>query len=53
LNGYIVDVEATPTNSALEVKRTQTMVSRVEEKLGTTPKRLLADTAYGTGPMLD
>jgi len=52
-HNVIVDVEATPTNRALEVKSTQTMLDRVEEKLGITPKRLLADTAYGTGPMLD
>jgi transposase len=49
----IVDVEATPTNRSLEVKSTQKMIDRVEDKLGITPKRLLADTAYGTGPMLD
>ena len=52
-HNVIVDVEATPTNRVLEVKSTQTMIDRVEEKLGITPKRLLADTAYGTGPMLD
>ena len=52
-HNVIVDVEATPTNRALEVKSTQKMIDRVEDKLGITPKRLLADTAYGTGPMLD
>ncbi len=52
-HNVIVDVEATPTNRTLEVKSTQKMIDRVEDKLGITPKRLLADTAYGTGPMLD
>jgi IS5 family transposase len=52
-HNVIVDVEATPTNRSLEVKSAQKMIDRVEDKLGITPKRLLADTAYGTGPMLD
>jgi hypothetical protein len=52
-HNVIVDVEATPTNRSLEVESTQKMIDRVEDKLGITSKRLLADTAYGTGPMLD
>lgn len=48
-NNIIVDVEATPTNSVLEVESTQKMIERVEQKLLLTPKRLLADVAYGVG----
>jgi hypothetical protein len=31
----------------------QTMVDRVKEKFDLHPERLIADTAYGTGPMLE
>lgn len=52
-NNIIVDVEATPSNNTLEVNSTRLMIERVEEKLSIKPKRLLADTAYGTGSMLE
>jgi len=52
-NNIIVDVEATPSNNILEVDSTRLMIERVEQKLSIKPKRLMADTAYGTGPMLD
>ena len=52
-NNIIVDVEATPSNNHLEVNSTKLMIQRVEEKYAIKPKRLMADTAYGTGPMLD
>ena len=52
-NNIIVDVEATPANRILEVESTRTMIDRVEQKHSVRPKRLLADMAYGVGPMLD
>jgi transposase len=50
--GIIVDVEATPANRTQEVDSTKTMVDRVEERFHLKPRRLVGDTAYGTGPML-
>jgi transposase len=50
--GVILDVEATPANRMMEVESTKTMVERVEERFDLKPKRLIADTAYGTAPML-
>jgi IS5 family transposase len=50
--GIIVDVEATPAHRTLEVESTKTMIDRVEERFGMKPRRLVGDTAYGTGPML-
>jgi len=51
--GIIVDVEATPANRTPEVESTKTMMERVEERFEIKPKRLVGDTAYGTGPMLE
>lgn len=51
-NGIILDVEATPANRAAEVESTKLMVDRVEERFDLNPERLIADTAYGTAPML-
>jgi hypothetical protein len=50
--GVIVDVEATAANRTEETEATQKMIDRVEDRLGIKPSRLIADTAYGTGPML-
>jgi len=50
--GIIVDVEATPAHRTPEVDSTKTMIDRVEEHFGLKPRRLVGDTAYGTGPML-
>ncbi|CAN7317827.1 transposase [Trinickia sp. LjRoot230] len=50
--GIIVDVEATPANLMQEVESTKTMVDRVEQRFNLKPKRLVGDTAYGTGAML-
>jgi transposase len=50
--GIIVDVEATPANRTQEVESTKAMVNRVEERFGMKPRRLVGDTAYGTGAML-
>lgn len=51
-HGVILDVEATPAHRTMEVESTKTMVERVEERFGLKPERLIADTAYGTAPML-
>jgi transposase len=48
----IVDVEATPARTYDEVAATKTMITRTEERLGLKAKRLIADTAYGTGKFL-
>ena len=50
--GIIVDVEATPAHRTQEVESTKTMVSRVEQRFGMKPDRLVGDTAYGTASML-
>jgi transposase len=50
--GIIVDVEATPAHRTQEVDSTKTMLDRVEERFRLKPRRLVGDTAYGTGPML-
>jgi transposase len=51
-NAIIVDVEATPARTYDEVAATKTMLTRTEERLGLKAKRLVADTAYGTGKFL-
>jgi len=51
-NAVIVDVEATPARTYDEVAATKTMIARTEERLGLKTKRLVADTAYGTGKFL-
>jgi hypothetical protein len=52
-NAVIVDVEATPARTYDEVAATKTMIERTDKRLGLKPKRLAADTAYGTGKFLD
>ena len=51
-NAVIVDVEATPARTYDEVRATKTMLNRTKRRLGLKPKRLAADTAYGTGQFL-
>lgn len=51
-HGIILDVEATPAHRVAEVESTRTMVDRVEEIFDLKPERIIADTAYGTAPML-
>lgn len=51
-HAIIVDVEPTPARTYDEVRATQTMISRTRHRFGLKPKRLAADTAYGTGPFL-
>ena len=51
-NAVIVDVEATPARTYDEVEATKTMIDRTERRFDLKPKRLAADTAYGTGRFL-
>jgi transposase len=51
-NAVIVDVEATPARTYDEVAATRIMVDRTQERFDLKPKRLAADTAYGTGKFL-
>jgi len=48
----IVDVEATRSIRQAEVGSTKTMLNRVKDRFGLHPECLIADTAYGSGPML-
>jgi transposase len=51
-NAVIVDVEPTPARTYDEVEATKTMLNRTEQRFELKPKRLAADTAYGTGRFL-
>lgn len=51
-HAIIVDVEATPAHNYDEVAATKTMILRTQQRLRLKPRRLAADTAYGTGRML-
>jgi len=51
-HGVILDVEATRSIRQAEVGSTKTMLKRVKAKFDLHPERIIADTAYGTGPML-
>ena len=51
-NAVIVDVEATPARTYHEVEATKTMLDRTKRRFDLKPKRLAADTAYGTGRFL-
>lgn len=52
-NGVILDVEATRSIRQVEVGSVRTMIDRMRETFGFMPERLIADTAHGTGDMLD
>jgi transposase len=51
-HAIIVDVEPTPARTFDEVRSTATMLERTKARFGLKPKRLAADTAYGTGKFL-
>ncbi len=51
-HGVIVDAEATRSIRQAEVGSTKTMLARVKARFDLHPERLIADTAYGTAPML-
>lgn len=50
--GIILDVEASRAIRQAEVGAAKTMIERTEERFDIKPKRLAADTAYGSGPNL-
>src|ERR1700688_2195129 len=51
-NAVIVDVEPTPARTYDEGEATKKMLDRTERRFDLKPKRLAADTAYGTGRFL-
>ena len=51
-HGVIVDVEGTRSIRQAEVGSTKTMLDRVKDRFDLDPDWLIADTAYGSGPML-
>ena len=51
-HAIIVDVEPTPARTYDEVESTKAMLDRTERCFRLKPKRLAADTAYGTGRFL-
>ena len=48
----IVDVEATAPIRQAEVGCVRDMIMRTRDRFGLYPEKLVADTAYGSGPML-
>ena len=51
-HAVIIDVEPTPARTYDEVESTKVMLDRTERRFSLKPKRLVADTAYGTGRFL-
>jgi transposase len=51
-HAIIVDVEATRAVRQAETGAARTMLDRTMDRFGLWPERLIADTAYGTAPML-
>jgi transposase len=51
-HAVIVDVEATRSIRQAEVGSVRTMLGRVKDTFDLDPERIIADTAYGSGPML-
>lgn len=49
---FIVDVEASPARGTAEVAATRAMIERTKERFDLQPKKLTADTAYGSGSNL-
>ena len=52
-HAIIVDVEATRAVRQAETGAARTMLDRTMDRFDLYPERLIADTAYGTAPMLD
>jgi transposase len=52
-NAVILDVEATRSVRQAELGAMQTMLDRTSERFDIHPERMIADTAYGTGPLLE
>lgn len=51
-HAVIVDVEATRSIRQAEVGSVRSMLDRVKGRFDLHPERIIADTAYGSGPML-
>ena len=51
-NAVIVDVDATAPIRQAEVEITKDMILRTRDRFGLYPEKLVADTAYGSAPML-
>lgn len=52
-HNIILDVEPTPAYRTAEVDSARHMLERVEANLNYRPERLIADTSYGSAPMLN
>jgi len=52
-NAVILDVEATRSVRQAELGALQTMLDRTDDRFDIHPERIIADTAYGTGPLLE
>lgn len=52
-NAVILDVEASRSVRQAEVGAARTMIDRIANGFNLHPERLIADTAYGSAPMLD
>lgn len=52
-NAIILDVEPTRSIRQAEVDAVKTMIDRIHGAHDLMPERRIADTAYGSGPMLD
>ena len=52
-NAIIVDVEASTAIRQAKVTAAKTMIERTDKRFSLYPERLAADTAYGSGEMLD
>ena len=52
-HAVILDVEATRSVRQAELGAMQTMLDRTNDTFGIKPERMIADTAYGTGPLLE
>ncbi len=52
-NAVILDVEASRSVRQAELGAMQTMIDRTKDTFNINPERMIADTAYGTGPLLE
>ncbi len=52
-NAVILDVEASRSVRQAELGAMQTMIDRTKDTFDINPERMIADTAYGTGPLLE
>jgi len=52
-HAVILDVEASRSVRQAELGAMQTMIDRTKDTFDINPERMIADTAYGTGPLLE